>query len=97
MSSQSQEARIILAIEAIRTSKKLPAVRAAKLYNVPRTTLIDRMKGRVAKSEKRNGQYQLTLAEEETLVQYILDLDSRGFLPRFDYIRDMANLLCKTR
>ena len=97
MSSESQEARIILAIEAIRTTRKLPAARAAKLYNVPRTTLVDRMKGRVAKPEKRNGRHQLTLAEEETLVQHILDLDSRGFPPRFDYVRDMANLLRATR
>ena len=68
MSIQTQEARIILAIEAIRTTKKLSIRAAAKIYDVPRMTLVDRMKGCIAKPEKRNTQYNLTLTEEETLI-----------------------------
>ena len=45
MSIQIQEARIILAIEAIRSSKKLSRRAIAKLYSVPYTTLSNRMKG----------------------------------------------------
>ena len=97
MSIQTQEARIILAIEAIRTTKKLSIRAAAKIYDVPRMTLVDRMKGRVAKPKKRNAQHNLTLTKEETLIQYILDLDSQGFPPWIDDVRDMANLLYKTR
>src|SRR5436305_2462347 len=97
MSIQTQEARIILAIEAIRTTKKLSIRAAAKIYDVPRMTLVDRMNGHVAKPEKRNAQHNLTLTEEETLIRYILDLDSRGFPPRIDDVRDMADLLRKTR
>ena len=94
---QMQEARIILAIEAIRMRKKMSIRRAAQTYNVPKSTLIARMKGRVAKPEKRDVQHNLTLAEEETLVRYILDLDSRGFPPRIDGVKDMADLLLATR
>lgn len=97
MSFQSQEARIILAIEAIRASEKLPVARAAKIYNVPRMTLADRMKGRVAKPEKRNARHNLTSSEEETIIRYVLDLDSRGFPPRIASVEDMANLLLATR
>ncbi len=54
------------------------------------------MKGRVVKSERRNARHNLTPTEEETLIGYILDLDSRGFLPRIYDVEDMANLLLET-
>ena len=46
MEIQTQEARIILAIEAIRTTKKLSCRKAAKLYKVPETSLRDRITSR---------------------------------------------------
>jgi len=70
---------------------------AAKAYDIPFTSLYDRMKGRVSKAEKYNPRHKLTSAEEDTIVQYILDLDSRGFPPRIKGMEDMANLLFKTR
>ena len=45
MQIQTQEARIILAIEAIQSSKKLSRRAAAKLYNIPETTLYARITG----------------------------------------------------
>jgi predicted HTH domain antitoxin len=45
MEVYTQEARIILAIEAICTSKKLSLRKAAKIYNVPRPTLTNRING----------------------------------------------------
>jgi hypothetical protein len=94
---QSQEARIILAIEAIRTSKKLSCRAAAKIYNVPLNTLNARINGRTPRSEYRPASTNLTPIEEEVLIQYILDLDSRGFAPRLASVEDMANLLLKLR
>ena len=46
MEIQTQEARIILAIEAIRTSKKLSCRSTIKIYKVPKATLQDRITGR---------------------------------------------------
>lgn len=83
MSVQTQEARVILAIEAIRTSKKLSRRAAAKIYNVPEATLRHRMNGRIAFDHRRPGLQNLTELEEEVIVQYVLDLDSRGF-PCYD-------------
>ncbi len=97
MPVQTQEARIILAIEAIRTTKRMSIRQAAKTYDVPESSLRHRMKGRVAKAEIRNGRHQLTPNEEETIVRYVLDLDSRGFPPRICCVEDMANLLLTTR
>ncbi|ERF69808.1 hypothetical protein EPUS_09464 [Endocarpon pusillum Z07020] len=55
------------------------------------------MKGCTPNAEVRKAQHNLTLTKEETLVRHILDLDSRGFPPRINDVRDMADLLCKTR
>lgn len=97
MSAPTQEARIILAIKAINSSKKTSIRAAAKAYGVPRGTLVDRMKGCASKSEKRNARHKLDPSEEETLIQYVLDLDARGFPPRIAGVKDMADLLLKTR
>ena len=40
---------------------------------------------------------KLTLTEEYTIVQYILDLDSRGFSPRLCEVADMADKLLSVR
>ncbi|KFY28890.1 hypothetical protein V491_00248, partial [Pseudogymnoascus sp. VKM F-3775] len=39
----------------------------------------------------------VTITEEEAVVQYILDLDTRGFAPRYTGVEDVANLLLARR
>jgi hypothetical protein len=97
MEIQTQEARIILAIEAIRTSKKLSKRSAAKIYEVPEATLRHRIAGRTYRPEIKANCYKLNDLEEDTIIRYILDLDSRGFAPRIASVQDMANLLLKSR
>ena len=81
MSVQTQEAQIILAIEAIQTSKKLSRRKAAKIYKVPETTLRDRMNGATSLPERWPVNTNLNKLEEQIIVNYILDQDSRGFSP----------------
>jgi hypothetical protein len=97
MEIQTQEARIILAIEAIRTSKSLSRRKAAKIYNVPESTLRDRMTGRTPLNERRPAVHKLTKLEEEVIVQKILEMDSRGFAPRLASVEDMANFILESR
>ena len=97
MEIYTDEARIILAIEAIRTSKKLSRRSIAKLYKVPETTLRDRMAGRTPRSETRPNCHKLSELEEQVIVQYVLDLDSRGFAPRLAGVEDMANYILESR
>jgi len=97
MPVQTQEARIILAIEAIRTSKKLSRRKAAKIYEVPESTLRLRMNGSTSLPERRPANTNLSDLEEQIIVNYILDRDSRGFSPRQADIEDMANYLRKSR
>ena len=68
-----------------------------KTYDVSQTTLRNRMKDCVPKTEERNARHNLIPIEEETFVRYILDLDLRGFSSRINDVRDMTDLLCKTR
>ena len=97
MSVQTQKVRIILAIEAIRTTRNMSRRRAAGIYNVPETTPRDRMNGITPKADSYHGRSNLTKIEEEVIVQYVLDRDSRGLSPRPADVIDMANLLLQKR
>lgn len=69
MQVQTQEARILLAIEAIQTSRqKLSRRKAAKIYTVPYSTLTTRMNGATPISERRPKVQNLTEAEEEIII-----------------------------
>ena len=97
MQLPTPEARVILAIEAIRTSKKLSVRAAAKLYNVPEATIRHRINGRTSRTDYRPAAQLLTEIEEEVVVQYILDLDSRGFPPSIEDVREMADHILASR
>jgi transcriptional regulator with XRE-family HTH domain len=97
MEVYTQEARIILAIEAIRTSKKLSIRKAAKIYNISHSTLSHRIAGRTSVYDYRLIATKLSELEEEVLVQYIIELDNRGFGPRLAGVEDIANYMLKSR
>ena len=97
MQSFSNERRIILAIQAIENNKNLSCRQAAKIYEIPEATLRHRMNGRTSKPDSRNARRKLTNSEEDAIVQYILDLDERGFPPRIASVEDMTNLLLEKR
>ena len=71
--------------------------RIIKTYDVPRTTLRNRIEDYTSKVEERNVQYNLISIKEETFVRHILDLNSREFSSQINDVRDMTNLLYKTR
>ncbi|EDN96358.1 hypothetical protein SS1G_01284 [Sclerotinia sclerotiorum 1980 UF-70] len=45
----------------------------------------------------RSKSHNLTDLEEEVLIQYIFDVDERGFSPRISDVEDMANYILETR
>ena len=55
------------------------------------------MTGRAPKASKTNGVPTLTPIEEHAIVQYIINLNPRGFSPRRADVEDMANLLAAKR
>jgi transcriptional regulator with XRE-family HTH domain len=97
MEIQTKEVRIILAIKAIRTSKKLSQRSAAKIYKVLLSTLSNRMAGRTYRPETKANGLKLTKLEEEVIVRNILNMDSRGFTPRLAGVEDMANFILESQ
>jgi len=55
------------------------------------------MNGTTPLAKRRPAIQLLTKIKEEVVVQYILDLDSRGFPPWVKDIRDMADYILATR
>ena len=55
------------------------------------------MNGRRSRANCPINSALLRKSEEEAIVQYILDLDERGFPPRIAGVEDMANLLLEAR
>jgi len=97
MEIQTQEARIILVIDAIRLSKRLSIRSAARVYRIPRITFIDRMAGRTSFFEVRTNCTKMIEVEKSVLIQYILELDARGFVPRIAGVEDIANKILESQ
>ena len=55
------------------------------------------MNGITVKFDNWNERLILTVSEEDVIVRYISQLDSRGFSPRKADVEDMANLLLTKR
>jgi len=70
---------------------------AAKLYDIPETTLRDRMSGATPIAERRPVAQVLTALEETAVVQYILDLDAKWFQPSLENVRVMADRILASR
>ena len=95
--SSSKEAQIQLALYAIQQDATLSIRRAAKLYNVPQSTLSDRRAKKPQRRDTRPNSIKLSLTEEEVIIRHILELDSRGFLSRLAAVKNMADSLLAAR
>jgi hypothetical protein len=97
MSQPSNEARILLALQVIQNTPKLSLRHAASIYRVPYSTLRRRQNGILAIRDTIPKSRKLSDLEEQIIVQFILDLDSRGFPPRLRFVEEMANSLLADR
>ena len=88
-----QEGRIALAIQAYKPDQFQTPTAAAKSYNVPPTTLHDRLKGKLPKRGSTTKNRVLTPTTEEFLVQWILSRDQCSMLPTTAIVQQMAGLL----
>jgi hypothetical protein len=97
MESLPPESRVILALQAIQDDENLSIRAAAKIYNVPATTIRRRRDGRTARCSTRPNSMNLTKSEEDAIVQYIIELSTRAFPPRISGVEEMANQLLRVR
>jgi hypothetical protein len=63
-----QEGRLSLATSVLHRDKKLRVSRASALYDVPRTTLRDRLAGSLPQATANAQKRKLHLVEEQSLV-----------------------------
>lgn len=90
-----REQTIQSAIEALESGVYTSQRAAAKAYNVPRATLMDRMKGRTTRRESHQHRQRLAPVQEQILVEWILDLDSLGYPPSHARAREMATRILR--
>ena len=92
-----QEGRLDLALQAYLRNEFRTPTAAAKVYDVPRTTLIRRIKGIQQQRGSIATNRLLTPTEEASLLQWILSMDRRGMPPRIAIVHEMARLLVAQR
>jgi hypothetical protein len=92
-----EEGRIELALQAYTLHQFKTLRRAAAAFSVRHQRLSDRLHGITNRRQTRPGIQKLTSTEEQTIVRYILDLDSRGFAPRLCEVADIADKLLASR
>ena len=98
LSDRSQtEGRITLAIAAYKSSQVSSLRAASRAFDVPLSTLSTPLRGVSSRRDTRPTTRELTSAEEEVLLQRILDLDSKGFPPRLSVVRETANIILENR
>ncbi len=93
----SREADINLAVSALKKNQIQTERRAAATFNVSRATLHRRRAGKPARRDCQPNLKKLTKLEEEVIVNYIINLDLRRFLPTYAAMRDIADRLLAAR
>ncbi|KAJ3469895.1 hypothetical protein MRS44_003960 [Fusarium solani] len=97
MSATTIEARTLLALQALQNNPKLSIRRAASTYTVDERRLRRRQQGIQSRRDTIQKSRKLSDLEEEILIHFILDLDSRGFPPRLRGVKEMADQLLADR
>jgi len=69
----------------------------AREFNVPRSTLHDRLGGKSARNQAHEESMHLTKVEEMELVHWITKLTQRGYAPRHRTIRELAEIIRNER
>jgi hypothetical protein len=95
--SLEHEGRLQFALTAYNSGEFRSHRAAAEAFNVKRRTLSHRAQGLSFRAEAAPNSRKLTATEEQTIVQYILNLNSRGFAPRLCEVADMADKLLGVR
>jgi hypothetical protein len=91
------EERIQLAINALHDGTVLSQRKAALLYNVPRTTLQDRFKGKRSAREAQQSQQRLSAQEEESIKRCITTMTAWGWPASIKYLKSLATDLLKAK
>jgi len=89
--------RIEKALDELSDVKFNSVREAARENNVSHATLLRRQKGGRSTAESREDQQNLTIVEENALVEWITRQATSGFPPRHPFIREVAQKIRVTR
>jgi hypothetical protein len=92
-----KEGRLSLAITSFNRNPYQSKRALSLAFDVPESTLRSRLQGILPKSATVSVRLKLSPVEEQSLVQWILDLDRRGFPPHIIDVRRMADVLLAGR
>jgi hypothetical protein len=92
-----KESQLQLAIQAIQRDATLSQQRAAAIYSVSQSTLSNRLARKLSQEDSTPNSMKLLVTEEQTIVNYILDLNARGYPLHLPAIKDLADSLLATR
>jgi hypothetical protein len=95
--SPERSGRLLLATQSLDDKILKSQRRAAYLYDVPRSTLQRRLQRARTIQDFNAQKRKLSPSEEESLVQWILDLDRRGFPAHIIDVRRMGDVLLAAR
>jgi hypothetical protein len=73
------------------SKRKLNYRKTTRIYNIPKPIFRARLAGQPTYSNTQPNCLKLIELEEETIVRYIFDRDSRRFSPRLANIENIAN------
>jgi hypothetical protein len=89
-SQLTQEEKVQLAIKALQDGTILSQRKAALIYNVPRTTLQQRLHGRRSAKESQQSQQRLSVQEEDSIKRCITTMTSWGWPVNIRYLKSLA-------
>lgn len=89
--------RFEAAFDYLDRQEQLNYAEAARIFEIPRLTLMRRYTGRCGSREEANSEYRQLLndAQEETLLRYIDELTNRFMPPTTQIIKNLAEELIK--
>ena len=93
MPYKNDEGQVQLALQALKNDPKLSFRAAARIFSVDPMKLSRRRRGQQSRRDIPANSRKLTDLEESVIVQYILDLDAKGFPPRLSVVEDIADRL----
>jgi hypothetical protein len=93
----SKEGRMSLAITSFQNNPYQTKRTLAAAFDVPESTLRTRLRGILPRHETTPVNVKMSPLEEQSLVQWILNLDQRGFPPQIIDVRRMADVLLAAR
>ena len=88
---------MLLAVQTVQNNPRMHVAKIARIYNVLNTLLRCRVRKTPVKQNTTLTNRKLSQLKKKTIVQHILNLDSRSFFFRISNVENIANRLLAKR